>query len=96
MTMFDLTGKKALVTGASRGIGREVAIGLAAAGADVALSARDEGRLKEAGSKSSPERDTSRSTTSPSASARSCATSSATPIPPTSTRSASGTCWCRG
>ena len=47
MSLFDLSGKKALVTGASRGIGREVAIALAAAGADVALSARDEGRLKE-------------------------------------------------
>lgn len=47
MTMsFDLTGKTALVTGASRGIGRVMAVGLAAAGADVALSARDEQRLK--------------------------------------------------
>jgi NAD(P)-dependent dehydrogenase (short-subunit alcohol dehydrogenase family) len=47
MNVFDLTGKSALVTGASRGIGRAVAVGLAAAGADVALSARDEQRLRE-------------------------------------------------
>jgi NAD(P)-dependent dehydrogenase (short-subunit alcohol dehydrogenase family) len=47
VSLFDLTGRTALVTGASRGIGREIALGLAAAGADVALSARDEGKLRE-------------------------------------------------
>lgn len=38
---FDLAGKKALVTGASRGIGRGIAVAYARAGADVALLARN-------------------------------------------------------
>jgi NAD(P)-dependent dehydrogenase (short-subunit alcohol dehydrogenase family) len=39
----QLEGRLSLVTGGSRGIGRAVAIGLATAGSDVAIVARDEG-----------------------------------------------------
>ncbi|WP_156297330.1 SDR family oxidoreductase [Mycobacterium paragordonae] len=38
--LFDLRGKKALVTGASSGIGRKVALAYAEAGAEIALAAR--------------------------------------------------------
>jgi len=47
---FDLSGRNAFVTGASRGIGRSIALGLAAAGADVALVARSEDGLAETAS----------------------------------------------
>jgi 3-oxoacyl-[acyl-carrier protein] reductase len=45
--MFDLTGKRALVTGASGGIGREIAKALAEAGARVALSGTRVGALED-------------------------------------------------
>lgn len=45
--MFDLTGRRALVTGASGGIGSEIARALAAAGATVALSGTRLGALEE-------------------------------------------------
>jgi NAD(P)-dependent dehydrogenase (short-subunit alcohol dehydrogenase family) len=45
LSQFRLDGKRALVTGASQGIGTEIATAFAAAGAGVVLTGRDEGRL---------------------------------------------------
>jgi NAD(P)-dependent dehydrogenase (short-subunit alcohol dehydrogenase family) len=44
---LKLAGKKAIVTGGSKGIGRETARILAEEGCDVAITAREEGRLKD-------------------------------------------------
>src|SRR4051794_26328960 len=43
----DLSGRTALVTGASRGIGKAIAIALGRCGAKVACVARDTGKLAE-------------------------------------------------
>ena len=46
--LFDLAGRTALVTGSSRGLGRAMAEGLAAAGAALVLNGSDSGRLADA------------------------------------------------
>ena len=47
MNLFDLTGKVAVVTGASSGLGADAALAYAQAGADVALLARRKSKLDE-------------------------------------------------
>lgn len=47
MNLFDLTGKTALVTGASRGLGKHFALALARAGAEVAITSRTLASLDE-------------------------------------------------
>lgn len=45
--LFSLEGRTAMVTGASRGLGRAIALGLARSGASLVLAARDEAKLQE-------------------------------------------------
>ena len=57
MSVFDkfrLTGKRALVTGGSRGLGKAMAVALAEAGADLVLVGREEASLKSAVAELSP------------------------------------------
>ncbi len=44
---FSLAGKRLFITGGSRGLGREMALAIAEAGADVILTGRDEASLEE-------------------------------------------------
>ncbi len=48
LTLFDLTGRRALITGSSQGIGLALAKGLAEAGAQVVLNGRDGAKLEQA------------------------------------------------
>src|ERR1700676_3097604 len=47
-SMFNLSGKVALITGGSKGLGKAMARGLVEAGADVVISSRHEDELKPA------------------------------------------------
>ena len=47
-SLFDLTGKSALITGSSQGIGYALATGLAASGAKIILNGRDQTKLQSA------------------------------------------------
>jgi gluconate 5-dehydrogenase len=51
LALFDLAGRRALVTGSSQGIGFALARGLAEAGAEVILNGRDEAKLEAAAEK---------------------------------------------
>ena len=45
LELFDLSGRVAVVIGGTTGLGREIALGYAAAGADVVASSRRQGQV---------------------------------------------------
>ena len=51
---LDLSGRTALVTGAARGLGKQIALRLAANGARVFVSGRDEAALRAVGGGTQP------------------------------------------
>ena len=51
MKLFDLSGRLALVTGSSKGLGFAIAGGLASAGAEIVLNSRNQSALEEARAK---------------------------------------------
>ncbi|WP_305983819.1 SDR family oxidoreductase [Roseibium sp. MMSF_3544] len=51
LALFDLSGRRALITGSSQGIGFALARGLAQAGAEIILNGRDQAKLGEAAAK---------------------------------------------
>ena len=50
LSLFDLSGRIALITGSSQGIGLAMAAGMARAGAHVVLNGRDQEKLAKAAS----------------------------------------------
>ena len=48
VSLFDLTGRRALITGSTQGIGYSIALGLAEAGAHVILNGRGIEKLEAA------------------------------------------------
>src|SRR3546814_3716724 len=55
MKLFDLTGKVAIITGSSRGIGRAIAEALVEAGACVVISSREQSTCEEVASAINPQ-----------------------------------------
>lgn len=54
MKLFDLTGRRALITGGSRGLGKSMAKAFADAGAEILITARHEDELKAAAKEIGP------------------------------------------